>query len=512
MKNHEKRQLRVQRILLLVGGVGYLNWWLFVHLLLPNAFNPFGSRAAVCASFFLVFGGSYVSTAVARHLDAWSTACCCLVTAHYFYLFDRNEGELNWVVGAYIMVTAVCAIMQTARSLVVYSLFTAALSAVVLVRHPGVAFDVFLPGMLTTLLFANVGLQSRFRLLERLKESHSRIESLFDAGFDGIVVHEKGVIRQVNGALGGMLGYTKEELARLELPALFAQSNSKIAAEMVDGKRGGPYEAEVLRKDGSCLIVEVLAKKDLVGGREMQLVAFRDLTERRRAEMALLRVNRDLESFSYSVAHDLRTPLRAINGFSSILIEDYGAKLDDEGRRSLGRIATAAETMGRLIDALLGLAQLTKKEVDRDKVDLSEQANSIAQQLRSMQPERIVEFESQSGVIAYGDSQLLRALLDNLLRNAWKFTERKPAAHITFGTTVRDGDTVYYVKDDGAGFDMTHSSKLFGPFQRLHNASEFPGTGIGLATVHRIVDRHGGRVWAEGVVNEGATFYFTLPR
>ncbi|HVH42192.1 MAG TPA: ATP-binding protein, partial [Labilithrix sp.] len=508
--NPEQRQLRIHRTLLLSGGAAYLGWWLFVHASLPNAFNPFGSRAVVVACFLAVLAASYAWSSVARNLDGWLAACCALATAHYFYLFDRNHADLNWVVGSYITVTAVCAILQTSRSLLLYSLFVALLSIAMLLRQPGVSYVVFLPGMLTNLLFANVGLHSRLRLLDRLRESHERIESLFDAGFDGIAVHEQGIVRQVNGALGPLLGYSKDELIGKEVASLFVPEARDVASEMVVGRREARHELDVLRKDGTRVTVEVMAKRHVRSGREMQQVAFRDLTERKRAEAALLRANRELESFSYSVAHDLRAPLRAIDGFSQVILEDYGHALDAEGKRHLERITAGAETMGRLIDALLDLARLTRKEVLRETVNLTEHAEAIVTQLQAVHTERDVDFVNQPGIFAQCDSQLLRVLLDNLIRNAWKFTERQPAPSIAFGCSVQNGVPVYYVRDNGAGFDMAHVGKLFGPFQRLHSAAEYPGTGIGLATVQRIVDRHGGRVWAEGAVNHGATFFFTL--
>jgi signal transduction histidine kinase len=232
--------------------------------------------------------------------------------------------------------------------------------------------------------------------------------------------------------------------------------------------------------------------------------------ERERAEIALKQSNRELEAFSYSVAHDLRAPLRAINGFSRALVEDLGEKVDGDSRELLNRIGAAAQRMGELIDALLAMSRVSRVELQRERVDLTRAAETAVRQLRAATPQRRVEFSNQPDVVAEGDPALLRAVLDNLLGNAWKFTSARPDGRISFGCSVQDGQRVFFVKDDGAGFDMAHASKLFAPFQRLHQAGEFPGTGIGLATVQRIVQRHGGRIWAEGKVHEGAAFYFTL--
>lgn len=234
--------------------------------------------------------------------------------------------------------------------------------------------------------------------------------------------------------------------------------------------------------------------------------------ERERAEAALRISNKELEAFSYSVAHDLRAPLRGINGFSRALLEDCGETLDGEAKEYLHRIANGAQRMGELIDALLSLSRVTRTELHRETVDLSRLAEAVVKQLRQAQPDRAIEFVFQQDVSAHGDPALLRAILENLLANAWKFTGTREGARIAFGSEEKDGSLAYYVRDNGAGFDMAYAEKLFAPFQRLHSAAEFAGTGIGLATVQRIVHRHGGRIWAEAVVGEGATFHFTLPR
>ena len=230
-----------------------------------------------------------------------------------------------------------------------------------------------------------------------------------------------------------------------------------------------------------------------------------------RAIIELQAVNRELEAFSYSVSHDLRAPLRSIDGFSQALLEDYCNILDPTGQNFLQRIRGATQRMGQLIDDLLNLSRVTRSEMHLELVDLSLLASNICTELHHSQPERQVEFIIQPGLLAEGDTRLLRVILINLLNNAWKFTSKHPQTRIEFGASQSEsGVPVYFVRDDGAGFDMAYANKLFGPFQRLHSMNEFPGNGIGLATVQRIVHRHGGRVWAEGAVEQGATFYFTL--
>ncbi|MEE9402369.1 MAG: ATP-binding protein, partial [Desulfobacteria bacterium] len=233
-------------------------------------------------------------------------------------------------------------------------------------------------------------------------------------------------------------------------------------------------------------------------------------TELEQANTEVAATNKELEAFAYSVSHDLRAPLRSIDGFSLALMEDYPDKLDEQGKDYLRRVRSATQRMGMLIDDLLTLSRVTRSEMGRDTVDLSAMAQSIAEELQETQPERQVDFVIAPGLTTSGDSQLLNQLMENLLSNAWKFTGNHPQAKIELGTSQVDGKETFFVRDNGVGFDMTYVDKLFGVFQRLHSQEEFPGTGVGLATVQRIAHRHGGQVWAEGKPEKGATFYFTL--
>jgi PAS domain S-box-containing protein len=265
-----------------------------------------------------------------------------------------------------------------------------------------------------------------------------------------------------------------------------------------------------------------------VDGERCVLWSALDLTERLRAEeearrltaelerrvadrtAQLAAVNEELESFAYSVSHDLRAPLRVIDGFAQALVEDYGDRLDDGGRDFLDRIRTGSQQMGELIDDLLALSRAARGELRPARVDLSELAGRVVEALRTRDPARAVEVVIPPGVTATGDPSLLRVVLDNLLGNAWKYTGRTAHPRIEFGAAERDGERAYFVRDNGAGYDPAYAGKLFEPFQRLHRPDEFEGHGIGLATVRRVVNRHGGRAWADGQVGKGATVYFTL--
>lgn len=247
---------------------------------------------------------------------------------------------------------------------------------------------------------------------------------------------------------------------------------------------------------------------------EARIVALNAELEERVSQRTqeLTAANRELEAFCYSVSHDLQAPLRGIDGFSRILLEDYaGAVLDETGQQHLHRVRAGSQRMARLIDDLLNLSRLTRNEVFRRSVDLSALVEQLLANVKAQEPQRQVTCVVQKGVTVTGDARLLSAAMKNLVENAWKFTSKRPSARIEFGTVEKDGEMAVFMADNGAGFDMAYADKLYVPFQRLHSPNEFEGNGVGLATVARIVQRHGGRIWAESRVDQGATFYFTLP-
>ena len=327
-------------------------------------------------------------------------------------------------------------------------------------------------------------------------------------------------------------GFSARDILQLTWDRLFSDKERAGAEQvMQDGWRTGSASGQIPLRNKfgqlspylfTCVRVEVDNEENLallgldVTEREQVAQRILELNEglerRVKARTGELEIaNRELESFSYSVSHDLSTPLRGIDGFSHLLEQDYGRQLDELGRNYIQRIRSAARRMQQLIDDLLSLSRVSRDEMQRESCDLVQICRGILAELHYQEPHRQVRESIPNSLTVNGDPNLLTIAMENLLRNAWKFSSRHKEAHIQLGTLDKDGERVYFVADDGAGFDMQHTSRLFGAFQRLHHASAFEGTGIGLAIVSRIIQRHGGRIWAEAEVEKGATFYFTLP-
>ncbi|MEW5791689.1 MAG: sensor histidine kinase [Pseudomonadota bacterium] len=386
----------------------------------------------------------------------------------------------------------------------------------------------------------NARLYSELRAAEQeLRHQLNFTFSLTHSLGEGVcALDEAGRLTFMNPAAEEMLGYSKEEVLGMPLLGFVCARYGGDAglppecplSSVATSGRTLQYDGDhFIRRDGSTFPVSCTASPIRMDQEVRGIVlAFRDVTEKQQAEAAVLALNAELEqrvaertaeltaanqelmSFSYSVSHDLRAPLRGIDGFSLALLEDYGEVLDDTGKSYLHRIRGGAQRMSELIDALLGLSRVTRADMHVERVDLSRMAAKIEEQMVRIHPERRVDFRIAERLLAQGDGSLLWIALENLLGNAWKFTRKQADARIEFGMREQDGQPVYFVRDNGAGFDMAYADKLFGAFQRLHSPGEFEGHGIGLATVARIIARHGGRIWAEGAVGQGATFYFTL--
>jgi len=378
-------------------------------------------------------------------------------------------------------------------------------------------------------------LVERKRAEEELQKSYNLLQSVIEGTPDPILVKDlQGRYVMLNSAVAHIQGKPKSEIFGRDDSELFGSEYGLPLMEndrriITTGKTEVLEENIILEGALRTYLSTKSVWRDAQGNVIGLIVLARDISDRKRAEQDIRELNenlerrvtertaeleatnQELESFSYSVSHDLRAPLRGIDGFSQALLDRYADQLDDKGKHYLQRIRVGTQRMGELIDDLLKLSRVTRSEMQRTQVDLSALAMEIAAELQRTQPERQVEWAIASGVVANGDARLLRILLENLLNNAWKFTSLHLLTRIEFNVILEDdAKTVYFIRDNGAGFEMAYVNKLFGAFQRLHSQTQFPGTGIGLATVQRIIHRHGGRVWAEGAIEQGATFYFTL--
>jgi PAS domain S-box-containing protein len=355
-------------------------------------------------------------------------------------------------------------------------------------------------------------------------ERRNRLAAIVNDSDDAIMSRSRdGVITSWNDGAARIYGYSAEEMIGKAMDALIPperrEEEAQIAERVMRGERITHFETVRCRRDGAQIVMSVTMSpiRDSVGAIVGVATIGRDVTAIRQLQLDLVRAketaeaaNRDLESLSYSVAHDLRAPLRALDGFSQALFEDYGEQLDDMGKKYLGYLRDSAQRMGLLIEDMLSLCRVTTRPLHRESLDLSALAQESLERLARAEPHRSVAVTIQPGLTVFADRALMSMALDNLLGNAWKFTARKRDAQIELTLKQLERGSAFCVRDNGAGFDMAQVDRLFGVFQRLHAASDFPGTGIGLATVQRVIRQHGGRVWAEGKVGEGASFYFAL--
>jgi len=382
-------------------------------------------------------------------------------------------------------------------------------------------------GVITHFVAVKEDITEKKRMEAALRESEARYRSFFENSIDGVLIAAlDGTIVDANPSACAMFGHTVDELRLTGWRGIF--EGLQLAEMMQEKSRVHGYrgELEAMRGSGTSFRVEVsLSDYQDRNGCSFTSIIVRDVTERKRAEqeiemlntdlaaraIELESANRELEAFNSMVSHDLRRPLTSINGFCQVIMELHGNSLNPQCVEIMKDIYNGTLQMNKLINTLLDFSRLNHREIRPDTVDLSRMAKVILAELRFMNPDRKVDADVEEGIVVRGDLNLLHVVLENLIGNAWKYSSKKDSPIIMIGRTLIDEKPVIFIRDNGAGFDNASAEKIFTPFHRLHGSEDFEGTGIGLATVHRIITRHGGRVWAEGKVGEGATFYLTLP-
>jgi PAS domain S-box-containing protein len=368
-------------------------------------------------------------------------------------------------------------------------------------------------------LLINMTLRARLQAEQALKRASEEVQSLYNEAPCGYhSVNGDGLIIEMNKTWLSWIGYAREEvIGKLYMSDLFTPAGKVLYKDTFSILKSQGWlnniEFEVISRNGSSLfvILNSTAIRDKSGNFIKSRTTAFNITDRHLAEEKVIAANKELEAFTYSVSHDLRAPLRSIDGYSKILQEDFSSSLDKEANRLLQIIRNNAHRMGHLIDDLLDFSRMGRKELDRTRVDMSALVANVQQELISHELNRKIEFRVKPLKEALGDLSMMRQVWINLISNALKYSKKQEVSRIEIGCKNENNHIVYYIQDNGVGFDMKYADKLFGVFQRLHKIEEFDGTGVGLALVHRIVSRHGGKIWAEAHINEGATFFFFLP-
>jgi PAS domain S-box-containing protein len=513
------------RSLILATGVIYLVWWVTVQVFLPGAFNPLGSRLAVVFFCLAAFAASFLVPAVRRRLFEWHFACVCLMTIHYFYLFQGNRADIDWVVGSYITVIAVAACLQSARALFAYSLGVLALSVALIARNPFLSRTIFLPGMVTIVALAYFGLRSRIRLLERETDFSRRIQSLFDAVFEGIVVFDRGVVADSNESFARIFGYERREVIGRSATDFFVPELRSAVRERLESAVESPYESIGVRKDGSPVPIEIAGKHHVFDGKELRLSAVRDLTERKKSEENRIRYEkarealRIREEFISIASHELRTPLTGMK-IQTDLAARLVAKNDpevfnpDRVRKLVAFTDRNVNKLVTLVEEMLDVSRIASGNLDlaRERFDLRELVREAVRGIRDAIPAGGVAVElvcDESPVLVHADRSRLEQVVANLLGNAMKYGQGRP---VRASVSANGREALFSVQDEGIGIAEANQSRIFEKFERAVSNDNISGLGLGLYISQQIVRAHGGTISVASRLGEGARFTVTLPR
>jgi PAS domain S-box-containing protein len=521
------KEPRSFQVMLGLGGFVYLAWWFAVEWTLPGSFNPLPGRLVVVAYFLIAFALSFVSREVKRRAEPLFYAGALLLVGHYFYLFSHNARDINWTVGTYVVVFALCVGVQSRAWLYAFAAFSFACGLLVWLREPTLQKTIFLPGLATILALCLSMLLSRIRLLQSLAESTGRFQSLFDATFEGVAVHEGGVIIDVNASFLSLFGYTREELIGRPVFELNALPYRDRVAMQIRDVPTGRYESVGLRKDGSEFALEISTKPHVYQGRVLRLAAVRDITDRQRAEQERMTLMQEQaarasaqeavrlrDEFISIASHELRTPITSLLLHLEALVRQRETRHSDQdfdtytarARRQLSRMTRLIE---ELLDvSRLGAGHLTLK---RETVDLELLVREVVDTL-SEDVQRAgckIEIRSLGSVKGFWDRLRLEQVVENLMRNAITYGPGKPIELTLRGG--REGPIVLSIRDYGMGIDKSLQEKVFLRFERAVSARHYGGLGLGLYITKQIVDAHGGHVRVDSETGKGSTFFVELP-
>lgn len=524
----KQKELALHRRMLAVAGGVYLLWWFAVELLLPGTFNPFLSRLFVVSIQFTILLSSYWSPWVRRNLRGLFIASMWLMTIHYYYLFYENGGDINWIVGSFITVTAINFSLLSNSALLSYSLFVVSLSLLMVYLLPALATSVFLPGIVTILIQANLGLRSRLGLIKTLADSNERFQMLFNSTFEGVLVHENGRVNDVNQSLIRMTGFSREELLGRNLFDLIPDKETGAVLESMKHEKPAPFETQGLRKDGTRIDIEVRAKEFYFEGRVTRLVTIQDITDRKRAEkekiaaMALAENVRLRDEFISLASHELKTPISSLKLQTQLIERDL--RKESPAGVPPAKLSNFVSVFNRQIDRLVELVNtmldvsqvsVGHLNLDLQAVDLSELIQDVVTTLQSfdvrsgIRTESLISVDTPEHLPMQADPSRIKQVIENLLTNAIKYGEGKP---IHIRASVEGTQVLLGVEDHGLGIAPEHQQRIFERFERALSGRNISGLGLGLYITRQIVDAHGGSISVKSTLGSGSTFTVVLPR
>lgn len=516
--------LKFNRITLVAAGLAYLFWWFAVELVLPGSYNPIGSRLAVVCLCWTFGAASYFLPWIARRIELAFSLCAWIATFHYFYLFYMNQADLNWLVGCYITVIFACACLNSPLHLFAYCVYVLILSAALSFYDPYLSKKIFFPGMATILTVAYLSLRSRVSLLHRVRESALRIQSFLDATFEGIVLHDKQIILDVNESAAKLFGYQREEMIGMKVIELVASESQALAQKHISIESEQPYEVTGLRKNKSKVILEVRGKKHLYEGRAVRVAAIQDITEKKKHEQdrivfeATREALRIRDEFISIASHELKTPLTSIKLQTEMTKMNASSGKEDayspeRMRHLVDQVDRQADRLVSLIDDMLDASRISlgRFPISKSRFHLSDLLQSLCDSLRDeFQRARCsLQLQIEPHLQIEADPARMEQVIVNLLTNAIKYGAGKP---VTVGLTGSENAIEIFVKDQGIGIEKVNFERIFQRFERAISANSISGMGLGLYICKQIIEAHQGSISVESEVGQGSCFRVRLPR